>query len=287
MQNKYGLPEYIENSVYKPFAPNLQRFGITSLIEPPLIRTLRAEHWNEIEEDIADRLWMIHGNALDSMIKKNSQWGLCNIRLETTWTKDSKGCDIVVVARPDYYNVLTKVLADLKTTSVWTIINGKDDWVAQLNGYDYLMNLLVPQLQISKLEIHAFGKDWKKNEKLRTGYGYPEIPFQVVDIPRWSRDIQKAFIDNRLQDHLQNPTRVCTAKERWAKAAVYAVKKKGNKTAKGGKLCASQVEADRWIAAHPEKQWEVEFRPGSCPRCEAYCSVVKWCPYAKDFLNTK
>jgi len=282
MLNKYSLPEYIENSIYAPFALNLQRFGITSLIEPPLIRTLRAEHWFEIEEDISDKLWIVHGNALDSLLKKNSQWGLCNIRLETVWTKDSEGRDIVVVARPDYYNVLTKVLADLKDTSVWTIMNGKADWVAQLNGYDYLMYLRVPQLQISDLQIHAFGKDWKKNEKLRTGYGYPEIPFKVIDIPRWSRDKQKAFIDNRLQDHLQNPTRPCNAEERWAKAAVYAVKKKGNKTAKGGKLCASQVEADRWIVAHPEKQWEVEFRPTVSPRCQEYCAVSSFCSYYKE-----
>ena len=282
MKNKYGLPEYLENSVYAPFKPNPYRFGITALIEPPLIHTLRAEHWDEIEDDVADKLWMIHGNALDSLIKKNSQWGLCNIRLETVWTKDSEGRDIVVVARPDYYNVLTHVLADLKDTSVWTIMNGKSEWDAQLNGYDYLMDLLVPQLPIGDLQVHAFGKDWKKNEKLRTGYGYPEIPFKIIDIPRWSRAKQKAFIDNRLQDHLQNPTRKCTAEERWAKAAVYAVKKLGNKTAKGGKLCTSQTEADQWMAAHPEKKWEVEFRPAVSPRCSDYCSVVKWCPFYKE-----
>lgn len=282
MENKYGLPEYVVNSVYKSFKPNPFRFGITSLIEPPLIRTLKAEHWNEIEDDIADKLWMIHGNTLDYMIKKHSQWGLCNIRLETTWTKDVDGNDIIIVARPDYYNVLTHVLADLKDTSVWTIMNGKPEWDAQLNGYDYLMNLLVPQLPIGELQVHAFGKDWKKNEKLRTGYGYPQIPFTVVDIPRWSRAKQKAFIDNRLQDHLQNPRRECTAKERWAKADVWAVKKLGNRTAKGGKLCASKSEADMWVAAHPEKKWDIEFRAGSCPRCEAYCAVNQFCPYFKE-----
>lgn len=282
MENKYELPEYICNSVYAPFKPNPYRFGITALIDPPLLRTLKIEHWDELDEDIADKLWMVHGNALDSLIKKNSQWGLCNIKLETVWTKDSEGHDIVVVGRPDYYNVLTYVLADLKVTSVWKIINGAPEWEAQLNGYDYLMDLLVPQLPINELEVHAFGKDWKKNEKLRTGYGYPEIPFKVIDIPRWSREKQKAFIDNQLQDHLQNPRRKCTAKERWAKPAVYAVKKLGNKTAKGGKLCKSQTEVDRWIAAHPEKSWEVEFRPATSPRCQEYCSVNQFCPFYKE-----
>lgn len=279
--NKYELPEYICNSVYAPFKPNMQRFGITSLIEPPLIRTLRAEHWDEIEEDISDKLWMIHGNALDAMIKKSSQWGLCNIRLETTWTKDA-GRDIIVVARPDYYNVLTKVLADLKDTSVWTIMNGKPDWEAQLNGYDYMMNLLVPALHIGELQIHAFGKDWKKNEKLRTGHTYPTIPFSVIPIPRWPREGQRAFIDNRLQDHLQNPRRECTAREKWQSKDVWAVKKAGNKTAKGGRLCRSQTEANQFIAAHPEKKWETEFRPGKSGRCVEYCAVNKYCPFYKE-----
>lgn len=282
MLNKYKLPEYVCNSVYKPFKPNPFRYGITALIDPPLLRTLKQKHWNEIDEDISDKLWLIHGNALDSLLKKNSQWGLCNIKLEKVWTKDSEGRDITVVARPDHYNVLTKVLADLKDTSVWTIMNGKPEWEAQLNCYDYLMHLLVPQLDIQKLQVHAFGKDWKKNEKLRTGYGYPEIPFKVIDVLRWSHEKQKLFIDTCLKDHLQNPNRQCTAKERWAKEAVYAVKKKGNKTAKGGKLCASQAEADRWIAAHPEKSWEVEFRPAVSPRCREYCAVNKFCPYYKE-----
>lgn len=280
--NKYDLPEYIENSVYKPFKPNMQRYGITSLIEPPLIRTLRAEHWYEIEEDISDKLWMIHGNALDAMIKKSSQWGLCNIRLETTWTKDNEGRDIVVVARPDYYNVLSKVLADLKDTSVWTVMNGKPDWEAQLNGYDYMMNLLVPALHIGELQIHAFTKDWKKNEKLRTGYSYPTIPFSVLPIRRWSRAKQKAFIDNRLADHLQNPRRECTAKEKWRSRDVWAVKKKGNKTAKGGTAQPrTEAEALRWIQAHSEadQRWEIEHRPAKCGRCIEYCAVNKYCPF--------
>ena len=281
MENKHGLPEYLENSVYKPFKPNLYRFGITQLIEPPLIRTLRAEHWDKIEEDIADKLWMIHGNALDAMLKKYSMWGLCNIKLERVWCQDSKGNDIIIVARLDYYNVLTRTLADLKDTSVWTIINGKFDWDCQLNGYDYLMHLEVPQLEIDSLELHAFGKDWKKNEKLRTGYGYPEIPFKVIPIQRWSREKQRAFINTRLQDHLENPTRPCTPEEKWEKPNIWAVKKKGNKTAKGGKLCNSESEAKQWIANHPEKQWEIEFRAGACGRCKDYCSVNIFCPHYK------
>ena len=283
MLNKHNLPEYLINSVYAPFKPNPYRYGITALIDPPLIKTLKAKHWDELEEDIADHLWMIHGTALDKMIKKNSVYGLTNIKLEMVWTKDKDGNEITVVAKPDYYGVLTKVLADFKDTSVWTVINGKPEWDDQLNCYDYMLSyVLKDQLPVDKLQVHAFCKDWKKNEKLRSGADYPSIPMSIIDIPKWGRAEQRAFIDNRLQDHLQNPTRKCTAEEQWAKPAVYAVKKLGNKTAKGGKLCASQTEADRWIVAHPEKKWEVEFRPAECPRCSNYCSVNKFCKYYKE-----
>jgi len=73
MENKYELPEYVVNSVYAPFKPNPFRYGVTALIEPPLIHTLKIEHWNELDEDISDKIWMIRGIALDEYFKKHSQ----------------------------------------------------------------------------------------------------------------------------------------------------------------------------------------------------------------------
>jgi len=280
MENKHGLPEYIENSVYSAWKPNPLRLGITTLIDPPLIRTLKTEYWDKLEEDIADKLWMIHGNSLDAFIKQHSRWGLCNIKLEYEWGVDKDGNEIVVVAKPDYYNVLTRVLADLKDTSVWSVINGKVEYDQQLNSYDYLLSVLVPQLKIDKLELHAYCKDWKKNEKMRNGPNYPVIPFTVMDIPRWSREKQRQFIDDRVTDHLENPTRECTAREKWAKPEIFAAKKKANKTAKGGRLCDTRVQAQRFIDKQDKPgQWEIEHRPATTPRCNEYCSVNMFCPY--------
>lgn len=282
MLNKYLLPEYLLNCVYAPFKPDPYRFGITALIDPPLIRSLKIKHWDELQEDIVDKIWLIRGLALDEYLKRHSRWGLTNIKLETIWTKDEAGNEITVVAKPDYYNILTKVLADFKDTSVWSIINDNVKWEQQLNSYNFLINLLVPQLEICQLQLHAFPKDWKVNEKLRIGADYPIIPMSIIDIPRWNGLTQHDFIDARLKDHLENPTRCCTAEERWEKPDCWAVKKKGNKTAKGGKLCKTETEAHQWVVAHSDKQWDIEFRAGKCGRCKKYCVVNKFCKFYKE-----
>lgn len=285
MKNKYDLPEYLENSLYGAWEPDLTRFGATSLVEPPLIRTLRAEHWNELDEDISEKLWMIHGNALDEFVKKHSRFGLCNLKFELVWCKDSQGRDITLVVKPDYYNVLTHILADVKDTSVWTIINGKSEYEEQVNVYDFVMNKMCPQLPIDGLELHLFPKDWKKNEKLRSGNDYPEIPFKVVPQKRWSHEEQFHFIDERIKDHLENPRRECTPKEKWQSEDIWAVHIKGNKTAKGGTAQPrSGAEAELWIDTMKRKtgkEYEIHFRPGACARCEGYCNVKEFCPYYK------
>jgi hypothetical protein len=284
MKNKYKLPEYLENSLCGAWQPNLQRFGATTLVEPPLIRTLKAKYWDKLEEEISEKLWMIHGNAIDALVKRHSRFGLTNLKFEHVWCQDKEGRDIIVVIKPDYYNVLTKILADVKDTSVWTIINGKEEYEQQVNIYDFIMFKECPQLVIHDLELHLFAKDWKKNEKLRNGGAdYPEIPFKVVPQRRWSREEQFNFIDARIRDHLDNPMRECTPKEKWQAPDIYAVHVKGNKTARGGTAQPkTREEAQAWIdskSVKTGKQYEIKFRPGGCKRCEEYCPVSKYCPF--------
>lgn len=282
MENKYNLPEYLMNAIRPPFKPNPYRYGATELIDPPLIRTLKHRHWNELGGDVSDKLWMLHGTAFDIMVKQHSMFGLTNLRFEKVWCQDEDGNNIIVVVRPDYYNVLTGELADVKDTSVWSLMNTKPEYSEQVNIYDYFMHVCVPQLEVTSLSIHGMAKDWKKNEKLRQGKDYPVIPFKVIPMERWSHDKQANFIDERLNDHLENPERECTPEEKWEKPDIYAVHIKGNRTAKGGTAKpTTQREAEEWIASkeHTGKQYEVKFRKGSCGRCEGYCAVSDFCPY--------
>jgi len=189
------IPEYLEHALQTRHAPVENRMSVTRLIGPPLINTLEAKHWQEITETVDDKLWALDGIGFDAIMKEYSRWGLTNIKLEILFG------DITVVGRPDYYNVLTYILADLKRTSVYTIKSAlrkaKKDWVHQLNIYDYLLKRAAPNLRIDGLEVHAFARDWRPMEALKEGPRYPRRS-EIIPIPRWSTKDQMDYIDSQL-----------------------------------------------------------------------------------------
>lgn len=274
------LPEYIENAVKNDYQPRTDRMSVTRLIGPPLIRTLEIEHWDKIEENAEDKLWALDGIGFDHIMKKYSRWALTNIKLEVLL----KG--FTVVAKLDYYNVLTYVLADLKRTSVWSVQdalkNCKHDWIKQVNVYDRLLYHVVPQLPVEKLRIHAFARDWRPIEKLRYN-NYPK-KVEIIEVPRWSKEEQMDYVDAQLQDHIQNPKRECTDEEKWTKPTTFAVMKVGRKSAL--KVEDSLPNVHTWCKnkghINGEKGISIVERPGSCVRCEGYCACQPFCPYTKD-----
>lgn len=270
-------PEYLEKAVFSgKYEPRPERMSVTRLIGPPLIRTLEFLHYDEIEETVEDKLWALDGIGFDHIMKQYSQWGLTNIKLEVPFPL-AKMC---VVAKLDYYNVLEFVLADLKRTSVWSVKDalkhGKDEWIKQLNTYDRLLYQVVPQLIVDKLEIHAYARDWRPVEKLRYN-DYPK-KVEIIDIPKWSRSQQMDYIDAQLQDHIQHPERECTPEEKWQKPDTWAVMKKGRKSAL--RVLDTEKEAVDYKATKSGDT--IVKRPGGCIRCESYCSVSKFCKYAKS-----
>jgi len=273
-------PEYLVKAVSGDrYEPRPDRMSVTRLIGPPLIRTLEMLHYDDIVEEVEDKLWALDGIGFDYAMKKFSQWGLTNIKLEVPFPIHK----LTVVAKLDYYNVLDHILADLKRTSVWSVQNslkkGNPDWENQLNVYDRLLYQVAPQLQVNKLEIHAYARDWRPIEKIR--YNDYLSKLEIIDIPKWSKEKQMDYIDAQLQDHIQHPERECTPGEKWQKPDQWAVKGAGNKTAKGGKVCDSKEEADAFISSKPGKKWEIDFRPGECVRCKTYCNVSEFCKYSK------
>lgn len=269
-------PDYILE-IIKPNTqqPNPERMSITQLGGCPLIRTLWLKYWDKIKQEPEDMLWMVYGNALDSIVKKHCRTGMTDLKFELLMD------DFVVVGKPDIYYPQDKILVDLKTTSVWNLKEPRKEWIFQLNCYAYLMKRLMPNLEVTKLQVHGLGRDWRQNEKLRYGHDYPDSAFVIMDIPLWSYEEAEKVIDTHLKDHKFNCERECTPAEKWQKEDKWAVKGAGNKTAKGGKVCDSKQEADAFIASKPGKKWEIEFRPGECTRCKTYCNVSEFCKYKK------
>lgn len=272
--NRYNLPEYLVSAGGEVYPPNPKRMSVTSLINPPLQRTLLMEHWDELTEELSDKFWRFHGTAWDEFVKKRSQWGLCNIKLNLQIGH------LALAGRPDYYGVLDKVLADFKDTSVWNLKEVRKDWICQLNVYDYMLTRLFPQLPIDKLQIHGIGRDWRANERLRYN-DYLKIPFQVLDIPLWTGTEQEEYVDTQLKDHQHNPRRECSPEECWQKSDTFAVMKKGRKSAL--RVLDSSNEARTYISEKnltndlQTGKIRIEKRPGENTKCLRYCSVAQVC----------
>ena len=277
--NTANLPEYVCNMSHQ-YKPDPTHISTTDLTAPTLMRTLKIEHWDKLTNDVKNKFKMFHGIAWDEFCKKHCRWALTRIRIEIPIE------GFLLICKPDYYHVLDYILADFKEKSIWNLKNfdvnnvfNKEN-IAQVNVYDWAMGWKT-DLRIDKLQLHLYGRDWRPGEKLRYGHEYPDIAFDVVDIPRWTKQEQTDYIDAQIKQHIKDPYRECTDKEKGKKNDVWAVKKKGNKTAQGGKLCNSEAEAKQWIQQHPDKQWEIEFRKGEYSRCQKYCNVSSVCPYMK------
>ena len=169
-------------------------------------------------------------------------------------------------------------MADYKVTYVnSTFYPIKKEYIAQLNVYDYLLSQerkgMKDTIPIRFLRLYNIYRDWKIGSKYKPGY--PEIPFEIKDVPKWSSEQQLEYIESRIRDHTENPYRSCTPEERWQTETKYAVKAKGKKTAL--RVLDSMKDAEEWIIKNRKGDF-VDTRLGECKRCLHYCGVKNVCP---------
>jgi hypothetical protein len=128
------------------------------------------------------------------------------------------------------------------------------------------------------MQIVALLRDHSKRDAARDS-NYPQLPVIVVPIDMWTSEATVAFINERINLHLDAEVELpeCSAEERWASDPVYAVMKTGRKTAV--KLFDNEAEAKN-IIDHG-KDLYLQFRPGESRRCKDYCSVAKFCSQYK------
>jgi len=70
--NKHGLPEVFVNAVSNGHKPIPGRYGVNDLVGAPLARRLKMEHWDELEQDVSDMLWMILGSSVHALLQGNA-----------------------------------------------------------------------------------------------------------------------------------------------------------------------------------------------------------------------
>jgi len=284
--NQYNLPQFVVNALthsdYPDHEPNT--IGVTSLIDSARIRTLSALHPN-LPRDASTYVDSMLGNAVHEWFRAanvDRPATVCEERFTAKWG------NVTISAQPDRVEGI--FLYDLKTAKAASVFYGpKPSWEKQTNIYRWV--LAQNGIPVEIIQIVVVYKDWSIGEKqrmLNSGYSYPEKPVDVINMPVWPDTKTEAFIEERVTAHFCTEMPECTAEERWAKDAQYAVHK-------GGKYRAERVfntleEAYDWAGEQrvtikrvannrllDESGYYIVKRPEVWTRCEHYCPVSSVC----------
>ena len=248
---------------------------------------LRKKHWDELEEDVADKIWAIFGTAIHSVLELGADHNhLIEERIHAT----VDGWDISGAVDLQKQEEDGIVISDYKTAGVWAVLNEKIEWEQQLNMYAWLVEK-VKRTPVKKVEIVAVIRDWSRRDA-KNREDYPEAPIKVLDIPLWSYEDREEFIKQRIQLHsnaslaseIGEEYAPCSPADMWEKPTTYAVKKAGNKRATA--VCATYEEAElRAKVSNGGEKYEIEVRPGERTRCAEFCQVSSFCKQYRDYLE--
>lgn len=285
--NKHNLPKALVRAIENDGYSYTGNISVTQMISPPRLRWLTIRHYDELEEDVTDRIWALLGSAVHTILERAEDKhadDLQEIRLETEtngWVWSGQGD---VWQAPDE-------LMDYKVTSAWAAIGDiKPEWDTQLNLLAFLYRKA--GFPVNRLSIVAIFRDWSKY-KMMQSENYPRRPVQRIDIPIWSDLECEEYAFKRIAIHKKseavkdNDLPFCTANEMWEKPTKYAIMKNKNKRAT--RVLESEEEAGILLAAlevkHPKDNFKLKKREGERTRCNGYCPVSFFCNQYSEYLG--
>lgn len=272
--NNTGLPEPIVKACM--LTEEVEGLRVTSLLEGVRALILKQRHWDEIEMDAADMIWLIYGTAVHQILEMTKEED-DEFREERLSMKIS---NTTLTGKSDLFK--NKVITDYKTTSVYKTLFGEtEDWEKQLKLYAMLWR--DAGFEVNGGEIVGLMKDHSK-PRARREKDYPKYPVKVYrwnftdkdldDIKAWATERIKLI--ESLKDVPDNKLPMCTPEERWVRDTTWAIKKQGVKKAK--KVCSSKAEAEKEL--HNWPGCYIEERPGEDKKCMDYCMASQFCPHA-------
>ena len=287
--NKFNVPETLVALASRDFySKGKSDYSVTEIISPPRIQRLRRKHHDEIEQDVADMLWMLLGTALHVVAERSEIAGHTNEERLTVGIDDIMLSGAIDLQKDDEDGI---TITDYKFTSAWALMNDKPEWEQQQNIYKYLVER-VKRRPVKALKICALIRDWSRRDAMNKE-SYPQAPIQVIDIPMWTFDRTEAFIKERVELHRESKVQadweeeltLCTEEERWMRDTKYAVKKEGRKTAI--RVLDTEEEAKELLATMTEKdKGFIEIRKGEAVRCTGnFCGVAQWCSQYQSTLK--
>ena len=124
--NRLNLPEGFARAVSneKHNAPG--SLSATTLIQGVKQIILTDRHWDELEDDVSDRIWAIFGSAVHSLMESEGEHDFAEQRMAF------RIGDITVTGTIDNYDMHNGVICDYKTASVNKVRFGDfGDWYTQ------------------------------------------------------------------------------------------------------------------------------------------------------------
>ena len=275
--NNFNLPQFVVDALtYSDYSRGDSDISVTQLIDSPRIAQLQKQFADQQSRDAVDFVWSRFGTSVHTMFEESLKGSdvITEERLftETQGWKLSGAIDAQEVT-PDGV-----IISDFKVTSVWSVVFDKTSWHKQLNVYAYLVRKAKGQT-VKKVQIVALLRDWVRR-KAEEGGDYPSAPIVIIDIPLWSDEEQDDYVESQMKAHIEAANTEtdlihCTSEETWEKAAVYAVMKKGRKSAV--RLFSSEAEANERVAKEGDNHY-LEIRKGEKTRCtQDWCGVSQWC----------
>lgn len=277
LTNRFGLPDPVVRSLTRSeYSKGNSNRSVTQLIDSPRVRILRKEHWDQMEEDVSEKLWSALGSAAHRLFEDNGdERHITEERLfvDVEGWSISGAIDVQRIYPDDTIGIF-----DYKMTSVWSVMAGKPEWERQLNCYGAIARH-AKGAKVSTLAVIAILRDWRASD-VGSRSNYPAAPIVEVSIPLWDDRTQDEYLVSRVKIHQDAEFKrltgedlpECSPDERWAKGDSFAVRKVGGKRAL--KVYESFDEATKALG---EGQ-EIEVRPGKSTRCEGnYCGVRDWC----------
>lgn len=276
--NKFNLPEFVVDALtYSDYTRGDSDISVTQLIDSPRIARLQREHAGEQSKDAVDYVWSRFGTSVHTMFEESLKATGSDVITEERLFTETLGWKLSGAIDAQEVSDDGVIISDFKVTSAWSVIFDKSSWHTQLNVYAYLVRKAKGQT-VKKLQIVALLRDWVRR-KAEQGGEYPSAPIAVLDIPMWSEAEQDAYVESQITKHIEatntdQPLIFCTSQETWQKETVYAVMKKGRKSAV--RLYPTEYAAQE--RANLDPNLSVEVRKGEKTRCKGdWCGVSQWC----------
>lgn len=281
-KNKYGIPQEIFDAILADPYHHKGDISVTTLLLPPRVRILRKRHWDQIEEDISDRLFALYGQIVHGILERTDDYDAFHeerLYIDVDGWKITGQTDLYKRKKTGEY-----ILRDYKFTSVFTSGKDKPEWQAQANIYAYMWKK--HGFRVDHAQIVLIFRDWRKREADHNPF-YPP-PVEIVDVPLWSDDDTAKFIAERVRLHREceslpdDDLPICTPTERWERGGGFAVMKPGRKTAV--RVFETEKEARLYIenvlTKDNKPQFFIEQRAPEPVRCRYFCNVRNFCNFA-------